>query len=78
MKYVMAYHYNNKFLSFTGMVAAVGLSSLQFVDLNSSRNIFILGISLFFGLAFPVWIKAHSTYIDTGNSRYMSLYSCLF
>ena len=33
-----------------GMIAAVGLSSLQFVDLNSSRNLFILGFSLFFGL----------------------------
>ena len=33
-----------------GMIAAVGLSNLQFVDLNSSRNLFILGFSLFFGL----------------------------
>ena len=33
-----------------GMVAAVGLSSLQFVDLNSTRNLFILGFSIFFGL----------------------------
>ncbi len=33
-----------------GMIAACGLSNLQFVDLNSSRNLFILGFSLFFGL----------------------------
>ena len=33
-----------------GMVAAVGLSSLQYVDLNSTRNLFILGFSIFFGL----------------------------
>ena len=33
-----------------GMITAVGLSNLQFVDLNSSRNLFILGFSLFFGL----------------------------
>lgn len=36
-----------------GMVAAVGLSSLQFVDLNSSRNLFVLGVSIFIGLALP-------------------------
>ena len=33
-----------------GVVAAVGLSSTQFVDMNSSRNLFVLGFSLFFGL----------------------------
>ena len=36
-----------------GMVAAVGLSSLQYVDLNSTRNLFILGFSIFFGLVSP-------------------------
>ena len=33
-----------------GMIAAVGLSNCQFVDLNSSRNLFVLGFSIFFGL----------------------------
>ena len=32
------------------MITAVGLSSLQFVNLNSTRNIFVLGFSIFFGL----------------------------
>ena len=32
------------------IVTAVGLSNLQGVDLNSSRNIFILGFSIFFSL----------------------------
>ena len=36
-----------------GMIAAVGLSSLQFVDLNSARNLFILGFSFFMGLSVP-------------------------
>lgn len=31
-------------------VTAVGLSNLQGVDLNSARNIFIIGFSIFFGL----------------------------
>lgn len=33
-----------------GMIAAVGLSNLQYVSLNSSRNLFVLGFSIFFGL----------------------------
>jgi len=33
-----------------GMVAAVGLSNAQFANLNSSRNLFILGFALIFGL----------------------------
>ena len=36
-----------------GMIVAVGLSNLQFVDLNSARNLFILGFSFFMGLSVP-------------------------
>ncbi|XP_053374414.1 solute carrier family 23 member 2-like isoform X2 [Mercenaria mercenaria] len=50
-----------------GMVTAVGLSNLQYVDLNSSRNIFILGVSIFFGFSMPAWLAANPTSIDTGN-----------
>ena len=42
-----------------GMITAVGLSNLQFVDLNSTRNLFVLGFSFFFSLALPQWIKNH-------------------
>lgn len=50
-----------------GMVAAVGLSSLQFVDLNSSRNLFILGVSIFIGLALPKWLQTSPGAIQTGS-----------
>lgn len=40
-----------------GMIAAVGLSNLQFVDLNSSRNLFIIGFALFMGLSMPEYIS---------------------
>ena len=40
-----------------GMIASVGLSNLQFVDLNSTRNLFVLGFSIFFSLVLPQWIK---------------------
>ena len=41
----------------SGMITAVGISNLQFVDLNSSRNLFIIGFSFFFGLALPEYLK---------------------
>ncbi|XP_060067626.1 solute carrier family 23 member 1-like [Ylistrum balloti] len=55
------------FMIVFGMITAVGLSNLQYVDMSSSRNIFILGVSLFFGLAFPLWMKANGTVINTGS-----------
>jgi len=42
-----------------GMIAAVGLSNLQFVNLNSGRNLFILGFAFFMGLAVPSYFGAN-------------------
>lgn len=42
-----------------GMIAAVGISNLQFVDLNSARNLFIVGFSFFMGLSVPEYFNAH-------------------
>ncbi|KNA10028.1 hypothetical protein SOVF_148190 [Spinacia oleracea] len=36
-----------------GLVASVGLSFLQFTNLNSMRNLFIIGVSLFLGISIP-------------------------
>ncbi|XP_028157855.1 solute carrier family 23 member 2 isoform X1 [Ostrinia furnacalis] len=49
-----------------GMIAAFGLSALQYVDLNSSRNLYIIGFSLFFPLVLTRWMAAHSGAIQTG------------
>jgi len=49
-----------------GMIAAVGLSSLQHCDMSSSRNLFIVGLSLFTGLAVPQWISSNQSAIQTG------------
>ncbi|XP_033127375.1 solute carrier family 23 member 2-like [Anneissia japonica] len=49
-----------------GMITGVGLSNLQFVDLNSSRNIFIVGFAFLMGLAVPSWITGNSGVINTG------------
>lgn len=40
-----------------GVIAAVGLSNLQFVDLNSARNLFILGFAFFMGLSLPEYFN---------------------
>lgn len=53
-------------LYFVGMIVAVGLSSLQHVDMNSGRNLFIIGFSLFTGLALPQWMMANPSAIQTG------------
>ncbi|XP_066928337.1 solute carrier family 23 member 1-like [Clytia hemisphaerica] len=49
-----------------GLIVAVGLSSLQFVNLNDSRNLFVLGFSFFNGMVVPSWISANPQAIDTG------------
>ncbi|XP_061607450.1 solute carrier family 23 member 1 isoform X5 [Phyllopteryx taeniolatus] len=54
------------FCTLFGMITAVGLSNLQLVDLNSSRNLFVLGFSMFFGLTLPAYLDAHPNSIDTG------------
>lgn len=46
------------YIGLFGMIAAVGLSNLQHVDLNSSRNLFILGFALFMGLSLPAYFQA--------------------
>jgi nucleobase transporter 1/2 len=47
-----------------GMIAAVGLSNLQFVDLNSARNLFILGFAFFMGLSVPEYFGAHPVELE--------------
>ncbi|XP_065590517.1 solute carrier family 23 member 1 isoform X3 [Cyrtonyx montezumae] len=54
------------FCTLFGMITAVGLSNLQFVDMNSSRNLFVLGFSMFFGLTLPNYLDAHPRAINTG------------
>lgn len=66
---------NNKFrhafsfLIFSGVVASVGLSSLQFVDMNSSRNLVVVGCSLFAGLSVPHYVNSTPDAINTGKDR---------
>ncbi|XP_015992367.1 solute carrier family 23 member 1 isoform X2 [Rousettus aegyptiacus] len=54
------------FCTLFGMITAVGLSNLQFVDMNSSRNLFVLGFSMFFGLTLPNYLESNPGAISTG------------
>jgi nucleobase transporter 1/2 len=58
------------FIIMFGMVTAVGLSNLQFVDLNSARNLFITGFSIFIGLVVPKWVKVNGDVIHTGRRSF--------
>ncbi|KAK3598681.1 hypothetical protein CHS0354_006356 [Potamilus streckersoni] len=49
-----------------GMYNGVVLSNLQTLSLKSSRNLAILGISLFMGLAVPLYVETNPNWIDTG------------
>ena len=60
-----------------GIITAVGLSNLQFVDLNSTRNLFVLGFSIFFSLVLPKWMAAQQeaglSPINTGSTTLDSI-----
>nr|XP_036875503.1 solute carrier family 23 member 1-like isoform X5 [Manis javanica] len=49
-----------------GVITAVGISNLQYVDMNSSRNLFIFGFSIFCGLAIPNWVNKNAEKLQTG------------
>ena len=57
------------FMVMFGMITAVGISNLQYADMNSSRNLFIVGFSLVFGLAVPHYMSDHMDAIQTGMSN---------
>lgn len=52
-------------LSF-GLFLGVVLSYLQFTDMNSARNLAVLGTSLMGGLMVPNWVKRNSQLFKTG------------
>ncbi|XP_018423391.1 PREDICTED: solute carrier family 23 member 1-like [Nanorana parkeri] len=56
------------FLVMFGVIAAVGMSNLQYADMNSSRNIFIAGFSIFSGLTIPNWVNKNASLLETGIS----------
>lgn len=45
------------YLALFGLIAAVGLSLLRRADMDSQRNLLIVGVVLFMGLVVPRWIE---------------------
>lgn len=54
------------FLIMFGVIGAAGVSTLQTVDMNSSRNIFIFGFSIFSAFTIPNWIQKNPESLQTG------------
>nr|GMD86460.1 nucleobase-ascorbate transporter 2 [Ipomoea batatas]GMD89515.1 nucleobase-ascorbate transporter 2 [Ipomoea batatas] len=52
-----------------GVVASVGLSFLQFTNMNSMRNLFIAGVSLFLGLSIPEYFREYTSAALHGPSH---------
>ncbi|WJX77171.1 DUF1279 super [Trifolium repens] len=44
-----------------GLVASVGLSFLQFTNMNSMRNLFITGVALFLGMSIPEYLREYTS-----------------
>ncbi|XP_017189648.1 nucleobase-ascorbate transporter 3-like isoform X5 [Malus domestica] len=44
-----------------GIVAAVGITFIQFANNNSLRNIYVLGLSLFLGISIPQYFVSNSS-----------------
>ena len=45
------------YIAMFGQIVAVGLANLKYVDLDSQRNLFIVGLALFAGLAIPTYMS---------------------
>ncbi|XP_008286187.1 solute carrier family 23 member 1-like [Stegastes partitus] len=54
------------FVVMFGVISAAGISNLQYVDMNSSRNVFVFGFSMFSALVIPNWIVKNPGYLETG------------
>ncbi|KAE8727966.1 Nucleobase-ascorbate transporter 3 [Hibiscus syriacus] len=52
-----------------GIVAASGITFIQFANNNSMRNIYVLGVSLFLGLSIPQYFAMNISYDGRGPVR---------
>ncbi|XP_077366525.1 solute carrier family 23 member 1-like isoform X1 [Festucalex cinctus] len=66
------------FLIMFGVIASTGISNLQSTDMNSSRNIFVFGFSLFSGLVIPNWMAKNPNMLATGQREVDAVLQILF
>ncbi|XP_030852021.1 solute carrier family 23 member 1 [Strongylocentrotus purpuratus] len=60
-----------------GMVTSVGISNLQYVDINSPRNLFIVGFSLLLGTSLPDYMSKNPHAIQTGSATVDQIFAVL-
>jgi hypothetical protein len=68
----------NQTISSVFSSAAVGLSFMQFTNMNSMRNLFIIGVSLFLGLSIPEYFSRYSTSSQQGPAHTKAGWVCNF
>ncbi|EXC27253.1 Nucleobase-ascorbate transporter 1 [Morus notabilis] len=66
-----------------GLVASVGLSFLQFTNMNSMRNLIITGLSLFLGISIPqffneYWTPSHHGLVRTNAGWFNAFLNTIF
>ncbi len=60
------------FFAMFGLIAATGLSNLQFTNFNNARNLFIIGVGFFAGLTVPAHFTAASMVTgEAGSAVYV-------
>lgn len=57
------------------LIVALGLSTLQYTQNASSRNIIIVGVSLFFGLSIPAYFQQYAPEIGLILPGYLIPYA---
>lgn len=60
-----------------GIFLGLVLSNLQYIDIASTRNLAIIGISILMGMMIPYWVRKNSHLIDTGFLQLDSLIKML-
>ncbi|KAH1189516.1 Nucleobase-ascorbate transporter 1 [Glycine max] len=66
-----------------GLVAAVGISFLQFTNMNSMRNLIITGLTLFLGISVPqffsqYWTSSHHGPVHTNAGWFNAFLNTIF
>ncbi|KAL2895114.1 Nucleobase-ascorbate transporter 3 [Bienertia sinuspersici] len=66
-----------------GIVAANGLSFIQFTNSNSMRNIYVLGLSLFLGISIPYYFMSYTMTarhgpVNTGGEWFNDILNTIF
>ncbi|QCD78714.1 solute carrier family 23 [Vigna unguiculata] len=66
-----------------GLVAAVGISFLQFTNMNSMRNLIITGLTLFLGISVPqffnqYWTSSHHGPVHTNAGWFNAFMNTIF